>query len=83
MSIVASGLEPDHPSGSRPSGRVAAVRRLAATLSDLDRWLGHTEWLFTSPSSEPFTGSMATDTTDGLAGSLMSSRTRPASQLAR
>jgi len=44
---------------------------------------GHTEWLLTSPSSDPLTGSMATETTLGLVGSLMSSNTRPASQLAR
>src|ERR671919_1930085 len=44
--------------------------------------LGHTEWLLTSPSRDPLTGSMAIDTTSGLAGSLMSSTTRPESQAA-
>src|SRR5918996_3072513 len=44
--------------------------------------LGHTEWLLTSPSNDPFTGSSACDTTSGLAGSLMSSKTNPESQAA-
>src|ERR687891_1910048 len=72
------------PKVKLPSGATVtqAAKSSSPSTTMVPSSLGHTEWLLTSPSRDPLTGSMAIDTTSGVAGSLMSSSTRPESQAA-